>query len=93
VGFYNLEHQPPGEPFGFRVQRPVPAGIEDRYDLDDFEEDTTVPADCWSLGLPHQCDSWAIAMSPDREAVLAEARRFRAELDAAIAQLEAGSGT
>ena len=76
---------PAGEPFGFQAYRPV----ADRYD-DDPDASTDVPDECWAIGLPHQCDDWAIAMSTDREAVLAEARRFRAELDAAIAQLEAG---
>lgn len=86
MGFYDLEHSQPTGPFGFRVQHPV----ADRYD-DDPDGDSTVPDDSWAIGLPHQCDSWAIAMSPDREAVLAEAKRFRAELDEAIAELEAGS--
>ena len=75
---------PPGEPFGFRVYRPA----ADRYD--ELDESTDVPDECWAIGLPHQCDDWAIAMSTDREVVLAEARRFRAELDAAIAVLGAG---
>ena len=74
----------PWETFGFQVYRPV----ADRYDEPDDSQD--VPDDCWALGLPHQCDDWAIAMSTDRDHVLAEARRFRAELDAAIAVLEAG---
>jgi len=41
----------------------------------------------WSVFLPHHCDEWIIATG-DRESVLAEARRFRAELDAAIGTLE-----
>jgi hypothetical protein len=42
----------------------------------------------WALYLPHQCDAWNIA-DGDRETTLAEAREFRAELDAAIKLLEA----
>jgi hypothetical protein len=42
----------------------------------------------WALFLPHQCQAWNIA-DGDRETTLAEARAFRAELDAAIKLLEA----
>jgi hypothetical protein len=84
MGFRDLRHRQPGEPFGFITCRPVP----DRYD--ELDDPSDVPDDCWAFGLPHQCDNWAIGMSEDREAVLAEARRFRAELDEAIAVLEAG---
>jgi hypothetical protein len=82
MGYYDLPGAD-GVPFGFRVCRPV----ADRYD--ELDEPTEIPDDCWALGLPHQCDDWAIAMSPDREVVLAEARRFRDELDAVIAELTA----
>ena len=43
----------------------------------------------WAVMLPHSCDSWVIAAG-SREHTLAEARRFRDELDKAIAMLEAG---
>lgn len=42
----------------------------------------------WSLSLPHQCDEWSI-WDGDRADVLAAAYRFRAELDGAIAAMEA----
>jgi hypothetical protein len=82
VGYYNLEHRSDGEAFGFTVYRPA----SDRGPY----ADVSVPDECWAIGLPHQCDSWAIAMSEDRTAVLAGARRFRDELDQAIAELERG---
>lgn len=41
----------------------------------------------FELCFPHQCDEWSIAAG-SREHVLAAARRFRAELDAAISELE-----
>ena len=44
--------------------------------------------DDYGISLPHQCDSWVIIASPDRETALAEARKFRDELDQAIAELE-----
>jgi len=96
--FSELKYREPGEPFGFRVYRPIPPDTvsgapgypPDRDDAGETGADH-VPPDVWAIDLPHQCDEWAIAMSPDREAVLAEARRFRAELDAAIAELEAGA--
>ena len=83
MAFYEYDLKP-GEPFGLRVYRPV----EDRYEAEAYAGDTSVPEECWAIGLPHQCGSWAIAMSPDRAQVLAEARRFRDELDAAIRELE-----
>lgn len=75
-----------GQSFGFQVVR----ADADPYPDGRCEQ---VPDDCWALLLPHQCDEWLISASPDAGAVLAEARRFRAELDAAIAQLEEGSAT
>lgn len=42
----------------------------------------------YGLFLPHSCDEWVIAAGSDKETVLADARAFRAELDAAIAVLE-----
>jgi hypothetical protein len=82
MGFCDLKYQGAGEEFGFRIFRPV----ADRYDEDD---PTCIPDECWAFGLPHQCDDWAIAMGSDLQAVVAEAKRFRAELDNAIEALEA----
>ena len=98
MGYYDLVHRSYVEAFGFRVYRPIPSGLTtpdpeyppDRYDAGEEDPDSAVPPDNWALGLPHQCDSWAIAMGTDREAVLAEARRFRDELGQAIAELERG---
>lgn len=42
----------------------------------------------WAVVLPHHCDEWVIATG-GREHVLAEARRFRDELDIAIRHMEA----
>jgi hypothetical protein len=42
----------------------------------------------WALSLPHRCDEWNIGHGT-REEVLADAYRLRAELDAAIAAMEA----
>jgi hypothetical protein len=66
----------PGRPFEFEVHRPGEPGNQ------------TFAGDDYGICLPHQCDAWEITRSPDRETALAEARRFRAELDAAIAELE-----
>lgn len=88
MGFHELDPRAtaflrkPGQPFGFKVYRPA----ADRYD--EVDDPLSIPDDCWALGLPHQSDDWAIAMSPDREQVLAEACRFRDELDAAIRELQ-----
>lgn len=46
------------------------------------------PETQWALALPHRCGDWGIWDGP-REDVLAAAHRFRAELDAAIAAMEA----
>ena len=72
--------------FGFGVYRP---GSE-RWDQD-------IPGGCWALTLPHhcgrydemphECEDWPVAVSADRGEVLAEARRFRDELDTAIREL------
>ena len=64
-----------GEPFGIEVHKAGERGTQDAAKGD------------WAVFWPHQCESWVIASSPDRAFVLAEARRFRAELDAAIAVL------
>jgi hypothetical protein len=48
------------------------------------------PESEWALALPHHCDEWNIG-DGSREDVLAEAKRFRAELDAAIAVMEAAA--
>ncbi len=45
-------------------------------------------ADQWSLSLPHSCGEWEIS-DGTREDVLADAVRFRDELDQAIAALQA----
>jgi hypothetical protein len=42
----------------------------------------------WAVSLPHQCDDWVIAADPDRVWVLSEVRRFRDEVNQAIAVLE-----
>lgn len=42
----------------------------------------------WALSLPHQCDEWTISYG-SRADVLADARRFRDELDQAITAMEA----
>lgn len=44
--------------------------------------------DEWALYLPHQCQAWDIGYG-SRESVIEDARAFRAELDVAIALLEA----
>ena len=44
----------------------------------------------WALALPHQCGDWEIWDGP-RDDVLAAAYRFRTELDAAIAVMEAAT--
>ena len=44
----------------------------------------------WALALPHHCGDWEIWDGP-RGDVLAAAKRFRAELDAAIAVMEAAA--
>lgn len=41
----------------------------------------------WALILPHQCGEWVIEEC-DLDTVIASAKRFRAELDAAISELE-----
>jgi hypothetical protein len=41
----------------------------------------------WALSLPHSCDAWVIGYG-SREEVLADARKFRKELDKAIRRLE-----
>ena len=64
-----------GKPFGIEVHKAGERGNQDAAKGD------------WAVYWPHQCESWVIASSPDRTFVLAEARRFRAELDAAIAAL------
>lgn len=45
----------------------------------------------WALSLPHQCGEWGI-WDGSREQVLEAAYRFRAELDQAIAAMEADHG-
>ena len=65
-------------PYGFETHLPGQRGNQDFADHD------------YGICLPHQCDSWVITASSDRETALAEARKFRRELDQAIAELEAG---
>jgi hypothetical protein len=72
----------------FYVKRPgqhegTPVGQADGGDFG--SSDATL--DEWALYLPHQCDAWEIAVG-DRETVLADAKKFRAELDHAIGLLE-----
>ena len=70
------------EPFGFEVSRPGD-GKRPNYE----------PDENWTLCLPHQCDKWVIASSADWLEAMSEARRFRRELDNAIAALhEAAPG-
>jgi hypothetical protein len=64
-------------PYGFEVHLAGERGDQDFADAD------------YGIRLPHQCDSWVITASPDRETALAEARKFRDELDRAISELEA----
>lgn len=54
------------------------AGSDPRYE----------PETEWSLSLPHHCGDWEFWDGP-REDVLAAAHRLRAELDGAIAAMEA----
>jgi len=87
-------------PFGFMLRKPGPRveenGFEQSayYSAPDFatpgysSHDPRWSTDVWSLSLPHQCQEWEIWDGP-REDVLDAAKRFRAELDAAIAVLEA----
>jgi len=65
--------------FGFQVARP--GGVE----RPDYEPDG------WMLFLPHQCGEWVIANSPNWHEAIDGARRFRAELDRAIAELDAAA--
>ena len=64
-------------PFGFEIHNPG--------DLDTLRARISA---YWALSLPHQCDDWVIALDTDYEKVLSEVKRFRAELDSAIAVLE-----
>ena len=64
------------KPFGFEVHKPGERGRQWAAGSD------------WALCLPHQCDDWVIAIDTDYEKVLSEVKRFRAELDSAIAVLE-----
>lgn len=47
-----------------------------------------VADDEWAIWLPPSSDVFVITADADREEALAGARRFRAELDSAIAELE-----
>jgi hypothetical protein len=71
------------EPFGFELVTPVPRGKPSRF----LPRDYDVRKDEYGIVLPHQCDSWVIAADTDPMVVLAEAKRFRAELDAVIVRL------
>lgn len=51
-----------------------------------------VADDEWAIWLPPSSDVFVITADADREEALAGARRFRAELDAAIAELESDTG-
>ena len=64
-------------PFGFEIHNPG-----------DPDTQWARAGDYWALCLPHQCDDWVIAIDTDYEKVLSEVKRFRAELDSAIAVLE-----
>jgi hypothetical protein len=70
--------EPPSvnEPFGFEVSRPGD-GKSPGYE----------PDENWTLCLPHQCDEWIITSSANWHEAMSAARRFRDELDAAIAVL------
>lgn len=57
----------------------------DFYDGTDERDDTDTE---WCLSLPHKCDEWLIGTGTLDE-VLAEAERFRDELDQAIDALRA----
>lgn len=88
------------ETFGFMLRKPEP-----HVEVDGFEQaavyvapdfttatysahDPRWATDAWLLSLPHRCDEWQI-WDGSRVDVLAAAYRFRAELDAAIAAMEA----
>ena len=86
-------------PFGFMLRKPGDA--HNVYLAPDYAEPhreittdaTNDPrwgenaAQDWCLSLPHRCDEWNIG-DGSRDDVLTEAKRFRAELDAAIAVME-----
>lgn len=90
-------------PFGFMLRKPGPRVDGDEtpvYTAPGFDEPQPAwqsragsdprykPESEWALALPHHCGDWEIH-DGSREDVLDEARRFRAELDAAIAVMEA----
>ncbi len=58
------------------------------WEVDAGTDPRNQPETEWALALPHHCGDWEIWDGP-REDVLAAAHRFRAELDAAIAVMEA----
>ncbi|MET0415795.1 MAG: hypothetical protein ABW022_07220 [Actinoplanes sp.] len=66
------------EPFGFTA----------KYTLSDHPDDDAG----WTVSLPHQCDAWDIAgsyWSPvPRAQAIGEFRRFIAEAEGVLAQLE-----
>jgi hypothetical protein len=80
---------------GFTPEDPERPGEFGIFGIE-LEDNRDEPRDAWDddygaefdLHLPHQCDSWSIAAG-DRGHVLEAARRFRAELDKAIAKLDA----
>lgn len=77
-------------PFGIAVHVPHPTNPDDEFDDGEcWEKPYDVAHGEYGIWLPHSCDYWQIADGSDKAAVLAEARRFRDELDAAIAKLEA----
>lgn len=77
MGYYDLPL--PGQlSFGFETWQPGARG-----------RPVGVREDMWAIGLPHQCDDWAIAAGDDHAAVIAEAERFRDELGMAIERLRA----
>lgn len=89
------------ELFGLMLRRPGDEGIYVAPDFATRQEKWATDArndprwgeerqQHWALSLPHRCDEWTIGHGA-RGDVLADAYRLRAELDAAIAVMEAAA--
>lgn len=72
----------------FYIKRPGQREGEPVGEPGEYDHGTTdALEDEWALYLPHQCDAWDIA-SGDLATTLAEARKFRADLNQVIRLLE-----